>query len=106
MGLNGGWIFFATNLKDGATGSSESFRSATDSQTTIEGEKETHLFQSMCFEKNGCLLISSAPFAPKRFVGSRWRRPVISVIASCGMSCGNSSGSERMRWYITFTSSS
>ena len=75
--MNGGWIFFASSL-----------------------------CQSMCFEKNGCLLISSAPFAPSRFAGSLCSSPVISVIASCGMSCGNSSGSDRMRWYITFTSSS
>jgi hypothetical protein len=71
LGLNGGWIFFCRSF-----------------------------LKSMWFTKNGCFLISSAPFTPSRFEGSLLRRLVRMLRASVPMSGPKVSGSERIFWYI------
>lgn len=52
--------------------------------------------KSMCFEKNGWRLISSAPFTPSRCAGSRVSRPVRSDLASGEISSPNLSGSVKI----------
>lgn len=71
-----------------------------------EFKKGTYRFQSIYLAKNGCRLISSPPPAPRRLVGSRWRRPAMTLFASIDISGGKWRGSVRMRWYIVFTFSS
>lgn len=71
LGLNGGWIFFCRSF-----------------------------LKSMWFTKNGCFLISSAPFTPSRFEGSLLRRLVRMLRASVPMSGPKVSGSARIFWYI------
>lgn len=71
LGLKGGCIFFCNNL-----------------------------LKSMCFSKNGCFLISSAPFTPRRLDGSRLRRLVRMLRASDPMSGPKTRGSVRIFWYI------
>lgn len=50
----------------------------------------------MCLPKNGCFLISSAPLAPNRRVGSRVSRPVRMLRASVPISGPKSRGSSRI----------
>ena len=95
LGLNGGVIFFAINL---TVPVNTRFRNT--------GKADAHLFQSICFEKNGCRLMSSAPFAPSRLSGFRCSSAAMIVFASCDMSGGKMRGSDKMRWYMTFTFSS
>jgi len=71
LGLNGGCIFFCRSF-----------------------------LKSMWFTKNGCFLISSAPFTPSRFEGSLLRRLVRMLRASAPMSEPKVSGSVRIFWYI------
>lgn len=95
LGLKGGVIFLAINLTD-----------PVKTRIRRTGKNDAHLFQSMCFEKNGCRLMSSAPFAPSRLSGFRCSRAVMIVFASCDMSGGKRRGSDKIRWYMTFTFSS
>lgn len=71
LGLNGGWIFF-----------SKSF------------------LKLICFPKNGCFLISSAPLTPSRCRGSRVSRAVRMLRASASISGPNTSGSFKILSYI------
>ena len=76
LGLKGGWIFFAARS-----------------------------LKSMCLWKKGWRLISSAPFAPSRRLGSRFRRAVRMVQASEPNSSPNRSGSFNIFRYILSVSS-
>ena len=72
LGLKGGWIFFCKSLS-----------------------------KSMFCEKNGWLLISSAPLTPSRRVGSR-SRSLVRMLRAWGLiSSPKTRGSLRIFWYIT-----
>lgn len=86
LGLNGGWILLWSSLVWFV------------SEKQIVEEWNMYLFQSTYLAKKGWHLIYSPPLALRHWAGLRWRRPIMMLLASNGISEGNWSESLRMHW--------